>query len=1339
MSTIDTQEELMADLHCHTDYSQLRMLDSIIKVNKLIDKSVEYNKVGCAITDHESLSGHVQAIQYVKEGKKKGTIPKDFKLILGNEIYLTDYIRPHEELPKYSGSPFYHFILLSKDEIGHRQLRELSTRAWENSYFTGKMQRVPTTKQDLIEVIGDNKGHLIASTACIGGELGRAILKTKRGFNQLPFYDDKDIQDSKVQGESELFEFIDFCKDIFGDDFFLEIQPSFSEDQIIVNKTIITISEYLNIPISITTDIHYLMKEQESIHASYLNSKNDVERELGDFYGSTYMMKPDELHKYLDEQIGAENVSKGLKNTVDIANRIEEYDLYHGQIVPKATIPEFEMSHSFIQSYEECEYIKKFAYSENISDQYFLYLIEQGWWGKEFSVKLSTEEIKSMIYRINDELEAIWETSVKIEDNVASYYLTALEIVNMMWEDTEGNSLVGCSRGSIACFYTAYLIGLQQINPLTYDIPYWRHLDKSRPEMPDVDIDTEASKRQNIIEATRRKYGYDKVLNICTFKTEGSKSAIQTAGRGLGIDSDITSFISGMIPVVRGATTSLTVMINGDEENGVKPNKEFINECARYEGLLETAMSIEGLICGRSIHASGVIIFDKNYVNHNCMMKAPNGQPTTQWSMDDSSYCGGLKFDYLTISNLDSMRLCMDLLVKHKYIEWKGSLKETYNAYFHPDVIDYETVEMWKMAEELEIINLFQFQTQVGSQAIRKIKPRSLIELGVANSIMRLVAGEDATEQPIDTYVRYKNNIEEWYSCMRDKYTLTEEEITIAEKYLKLVCGMATMQEEVMKIVMDEKTSNFNMKDANYLRKSIAKKKKKLQAEAKEKFYKDGLANGTSENLLNYIWDECIKPQLGYSFSLPHVLGYSTIAVQEMNMAYHFPVILWNVANLIVDSGSNEDNEDNKATKYGKVASAIANIKDKTNISLPLINEAEFGFKPDIENNRIIFGFKGLCGVGDDIAKAIIENRPYSSLEDFCTRMVDTKIVGNSVMSILIKAGCFTELHGEDRVETMKEFINRNVFVPSDSVNFQNFKKLQEYDIIPDSLKEIVRIRNFKNYVLFEDFLYKNIINPDKKVPACGYHDRLFKLDKGAMEYFRLHFSEDSIEEVVKESYVISEKRFTKEWNTLCKPLVEWMEEPKTLEDFNQAKFNAIWEKLASGTVSSWEMESLSFYYSEHELANLNEELYSVENYNELPEIPEYYDSYVRYFKTGAKTIYKNRISRLAGTVLDSDNNKNTITLLTCYGVVTVKFSKGQYNYYSKRISEKLDETKDKKTVLENSWFKRGNKIFVCGFRNEDIFKAHRYQDSIFSHTVNLITDINEDGTATVKSSRVEI
>lgn len=1331
--------EIMADLHCHTEYSQLRLLDCIIKIKKLLDRSIELGKVGCAITDHESLSGHVQAIQHIKEGKKKGKIPKDFKLILGNEIYLVNEIIEFEGR-KSIDSPYYHFILLSKDEIGHEQLRQLSSKAWEGSYFTGKMERVPTTKEDLIEVVGYDKGHLIASTACLGGELAKHIIKWKTGLvEDLPFADDDFIKKNKADGKESVDSFISFCLDLFGEDFYLETQANNSKEQEIVNKAIIELSKEFNIPFTVTTDVHYLHKEQRDIHAAYLNSREDTERELGDFYESTYMMTVEEIHKILDEQLGVENVSLALKNTVEVSNKITEFDLEHTQIVPKATIPEFEMQHSFLKSYEECEYIKKFAYSEDINDRYFLYLIEEGWWQKEYQEDLDVSEIKTMIHRINDELGAIWETTIKIKDNVSSYYLTALEIVNLMWSDDGGNSLVGCSRGSIACFYVAYLINLQQLNPLTYDIPWWRHLHSSRPEMPDVDIDTEASKRQAIIEATRRKYGYDRVLNICTFKTEGSKSAIQTAGRGLGIDSDITSYISGMIPVVRGNTTSLTVMVNGNEEENIKPNREFINECAKYENLLETAMSIEGIICGRSVHASGVIIFDQNFVKHNCLMRAPSGQPVTQWSMDDSSYCGGLKFDFLTISNLDSMRLCMDLLVKYKYIEWQGTLKATYDKYFHPDVLDYETVAMWKMAEDLEIINLFQFQTQVGSQAIKKIKPRSLIELGVANSIMRLMAGEDATEQPIDTYVKYKNNIDDWYTCMRQTYHLTEEEIQVAEKYLKHVCGMATMQEEVMRLVMDEKISNFNMKDANYLRKSIAKKKKSLQAEAKEKFFKDGLSNGTSQNLLNYIWNECVVPQLGYSFSLPHVLGYSTIAIQEMNMAYHYPTILWNTANLIVDSGSNEDNEDNKSTKYGKVAAAIASIQNKTEISLPLINEVEFGFKPDIENNRIIFGLKGLCGIGDDIAKAIILNQPYSSLEDFCVRMVDTKIIGNAVMIILIKAGCFTELDNTDRRVTMDKFIKRNIFIPNESINFQNFKRVLAYGILPKELENIARIKNFKTYVLHESFFQEKVINEGKKIPACGYHDRLFKLDKRAMEYFKENFSDESIVKVIGESYVVSEKKFLKESVNLCKPLEVWFSSEDSLKLFNDKTYELLLEKHAKGTVSSWEMDSLSFYHDEHELIGLNEDLYSVENFFEMSEFPSVYDTYFRYIKGDRKEMSKYRITRIAGTVLDNDNNKHTITLLTCYGVVTVKFSKGQYSYYTKTISDKLDENSDKKTVLENSWFKRGNKLFVSGYRNEDMFRAHRYKDSIFSHTVNLVKQINEDGTVLVATDRIKI
>ena len=288
----------------------------------------------------------------------------------------------------------------------------------------------------------------------------------------------------------------------------------------------------------------------------------------------------------------------------------------------------------------------------------------------------------------------------------------------------------------------------------------------------DVDIDSEQSKRGRIIEATKKKYGRDRVLNICTFKTEKSKSAILTAARGMGISNDEAQYLASLIPVVRGAVTSLDVMVHGTEEDDIKPDKQFIDECHKYDGLLETAMQIEGLVCGRSSHASGVIIFDQPYTELNCMMKAPSGLEVTQWNMDDSTYCGGLKFDYLSIQNLDCMHECLNFLVQNHKIEWQGSLKATYDKYFYPDFIDYDSEEMWNMAQKGEIYNLFQFQTQVGSQAIKKIKPKSLVELGVANSVMRLMAPSEhgqEVEQPIDRYVRYKNDIGQWYSCMRDQ------------------------------------------------------------------------------------------------------------------------------------------------------------------------------------------------------------------------------------------------------------------------------------------------------------------------------------------------------------------------------------------------------------------------------------------------------------------------------------------------------------------------------------------------------------------------------------------
>ena len=256
-------------------------------------------------------------------------------------------------------------------------------------------------------------------------------------------------------------------------------------------------------------------------------------------------------------------------------------------------------------------------------------------------------------------------------------------------------------------------------------------------------------------------------------------------------------------------------------------------------------------------------LFNEDFLAHNARMKAPNGIYITQFNMKDSDYCSGLKMDFLTIQALDKIRTCMNLLIDAGYMKWQGSLRATYNKYLHPDVLDYDTKEMWDMVAKNDVTDLFQFDTAVGLQAAKRIKPHSLVELATANSIMRLMVSGEGAEQPIDTYIRYKNDINEWYKCMRDEYRLTESEIKILEKYLLPVYGVGDTQEIVMEISMDDHISGFNVTQSNKLRKGIAKKDEKLQEAMKKMFFEHGKEIGTSENLLNYIWKEVIGKQLG--------------------------------------------------------------------------------------------------------------------------------------------------------------------------------------------------------------------------------------------------------------------------------------------------------------------------------------------------------------------------------------------------------------------------------------------------------------------------------------------
>lgn len=826
------------ETHAHTEFSQFRMLDCIVKVPELIKYAASLGLSGVAITDHESVSGHVKFIQTVKKLKESGVVNQDFKGILGNEIYLVDSIDVSEEGKKSCSTPFYHFILLAKDAIGHKQLRELSSLAWDNSFYTGRMERVPTLKADLQRVVSVNKGHLIATTACLGGELGSEFLAGK-----------------------DVMPFLLWCQNLFGEDFYLEMQPGLSDEQIKLNQAIIKLSSALGIKTTIACDVHYLKQEDREVHAAYLNSRDDEERELGDFYESTWMMTDKQIHERMDKQIGYDEVEKALSNSCSIGDKIEEYDLYCPTIVPGADIPDFELTNFFGKYYDRYEYLSKFATSKNIYDRYLLKLIEDGYALKIPFNTFTSQKFFETMDRIEVELKEMWLVTEKLGTSISSYYISTRELIEIMWN--EGDSLVGVARGSVTGMFTMYLIGITQMNPIQWGLPHWRHISHEKVELSDIDIDTQQAKRMQIIEAVKKRKGERKVLNCCTFKTEGSKSAIITAGRGLGLDSDVTQYLSNMIPVTRGMTWSLYDCLYGNEEKERKPQTEFINECKKYPKLLDTAIAIEGLVCGRSIHASAVYLFNEDFLEHNARMKAPNGVYITQFNMKDSDYCSGLKMDFLTIQALDKIRICMDLLVEAGYMEWQGTLRDTYNKYIHPDVLDYDTPEMWDMVSQNLVTDLFQFDTPVGLQAAKRIKPHSLVELATANSIMRLMVSGEGAEQPIDTYIKYKENIDEWYKCMREKYHLTENEISILEKYLLPVYGVGDTQEIVMEISMDEHISGFNVKNANKLRKGIAKKDVELQEAMKQMFFEHGKEIGTSNNLLNYIWKEVVGKQLG--------------------------------------------------------------------------------------------------------------------------------------------------------------------------------------------------------------------------------------------------------------------------------------------------------------------------------------------------------------------------------------------------------------------------------------------------------------------------------------------
>ena len=835
--------------HCHTEMSNFRLLDCIIKLPDLVKRGKEIGLAGLAITDHETIAQSIRVCKLQKENP-------DLKIAIGNEIYLTDV--------RQTGIKYYHFILIAKDAEGHKQLRQLSSRAWMNSYWDRGMERVPTLKSELKEIVGRNSGHLLATSACLGGELSSCVVEMEKARHM------EDMETATIK-YNQIINFMKFVDEVFGDDFYVEVAPGASKEQIVANNKLVQIAQLYGKKVVIGDDAHYLKKEDRYIHKAYLNSKGG-ERETDAFYEYAYLQDEDDLRKNLEPSVGI-LIDELCKNSMEMFDKIQIYDLLHNQTIPSVPIPNIEKPNCSI-GLEDWPILNEMQFSNDKIERY---------WVDQCLEKLDELNLynKNYLNELEEEARVKRVIGEKLGTNMFKYPITLKYYIDMIWEC---GSLVGAGRGSSCAALNHYLLGITQLDPIEWNLPFFRYMNDERTELGDIDIDICPSKKGTIVRKIKEERGsrfnpdIDDLSRknlgctlVATYGTEQTKSAVLTACRGYrsedfpdGIDNDEAQYIASLIPSERGFLWPLEDVINGNKDKDREPVHVFVKEVNEYPGLLDIIFGIVGLVNKRSSHASGVILFDEDPYEFGCFMKTPKGEIITQYDLHDCEAAGLVKYDFLVTEVQDKLAQAIRFLQDDDVIENTGiNLRPVYDKYFHPNVLPMNDKNIWDAIQKGSVINVFQFDSEVGSQAAKKIKPTTILELTDANGLMRLMTAEKGAETPMEKYIRYKNNLDLWYKEM-DVAGLTSSEKKYLEPYFKSSYGVPPSQEQLMLMLMDRNICGFTLAEANAARKIVGKKQMSKIPELHQKI----LEKASSEKLGKYVWENGVGPQMGYSFSV---------------------------------------------------------------------------------------------------------------------------------------------------------------------------------------------------------------------------------------------------------------------------------------------------------------------------------------------------------------------------------------------------------------------------------------------------------------------------------------
>jgi DNA polymerase-3 subunit alpha len=927
-------------LHVHTQFS---LLDGAASIQALYKKAISNNMPAIAITDHGNMFG---AFEFVSEAYKHKNEDGSLKVkpIVGCEFYVVAD-RHRKVFSKEQKDERYHQVLLAKNKTGYQNLVKLTSLG----YIEGMYSKYPRIDKGLIEKYREG---LIATTCCIGAYVPQTIL-----------------HDGEEKAEQEF----KWWLDMFGEDYFIELQRHNLKEQEVINQILLKFSKKYNVPVIATNDSHYTDQDDYNAHDillcintgekkatpgfdDFVNDDTNIKDRRFKFPNDQFYFKSTEEMKKLFS-----DVPEAIDNTNMIVDRVELLNLKKDILLPAFPLPkEFQVHED--NNLNQWEYLK--------------HLTMQG--AKERYVDI-TPDIQE---RLDFELFTIKTMGF------AGYFLIVSDFIKA---GRERGVFIGPGRGSAAGSAVAFCIGITNIDPIKYNLLFERFLNPDRKSMPDIDTDFDDEGRQKVIDYVVEKYGKNQVAQIITYGTMAAKSSIKDVARVLDLPLAESNALAKMVPekpgtelrrVLHAPLTAKEGEKSLEEKDGIGPDelemvkklREIYNGAGLTATVLHEAERLEGSVRNTGIHAAGIIIAPKDLTDLIPVCTAKDSSLwVTQIEGSIIEDAGVIKMDFLGLKTLTIIKNALRLI------------KENHGVEIDIDTIPLDDQKTFELYQRADTVGTFQFESPGMQKYLRDLKADQFADLIAMNALYR--------PGPL-AYI--PNFIDRKHGRETITYDLPE-----MEEYLKETYGITVYQEQVM--LLAQKLAGFSKGDADVLRKAMGKKQKSVLDKMKAQFIKGATEKGHPADKLEKIWTDW-EAFAQYAFNKSHSTCYAYVAYQTAYLKAHYPSEY--MAAVLNNAGNIE-----KITFFMEECKAMG-IKCLG----PDINESKKGFSVN-KNGDIRFGLGGLKGVGEAAVESIIEERekngPFLSIFDMIKR-INQRTVNKKTLESLAYAGgfdCFPDLH----------------------------------------------------------------------------------------------------------------------------------------------------------------------------------------------------------------------------------------------------------------------------------------------------------------------------------------